>query len=124
MERMEGVRLMKGVDELKVEGRRRRGTLKWEDCVMRDLGGVGGECRMRAMGCRDGSETMMKKYGKQKSMTGISASLTSDYRDKDESNNISTANNNYLTINIAINNKITVTKWLNKQVVDLVASVR
>ena len=40
-----------------------------------------------------GSETglVMKKKGKQKSKTGISASLTPDYRDKEESNNNCTA---------------------------------
>ena len=37
----------------------------------------------------DGSETelVMKKKGKHKSTTGIGASLTPDYREKDESNN-------------------------------------
>ena len=37
----------------------------------------------------DGSEMglVMKKKGKQKSTTGIGASLTLDYRDKEESNN-------------------------------------
>ena len=33
----------------------------------------------------------MKKKGKHKSMTGIRASLTPDYREKEESNNMSTA---------------------------------
>ena len=37
-------------------------------------GGVSSETRL-----------VMMKYGKQKSMTGISASLTPDYRDKEES---------------------------------------
>ena len=31
---------------------------------------------------------VMKKKGKRKSMTGIGASLTPDYREKEESNNI------------------------------------
>ena len=40
--RMERVRLMKRMDALTVEGRRRRGRprLRWEDCVKRDLAGV------------------------------------------------------------------------------------
>ena len=48
VERMEGVRLTKRADALRVEGRRRRGRLRWEGCVKRDLVGVGGEWRMRA----------------------------------------------------------------------------
>ena len=45
VDRMEGERLTKRVDALRVEGRRRRGKprLRWEDCVKRDLVGVGGE---------------------------------------------------------------------------------
>ena len=45
VERMEGIRLAKRVDVLRVEGRRRRGRprLRWEDCVKRDLMGVGVE---------------------------------------------------------------------------------
>ena len=45
VERMEGVRLTTRTDALRVEGRRRRGRprLRWEDCVKRDLVGVGGE---------------------------------------------------------------------------------
>ena len=41
---------MKKVDALGVKGRRRRGRLRlrWEDCMKRDLVGVGGEWRMRA----------------------------------------------------------------------------
>ena len=43
-----GERLMKRAGGLRVEGRRRRGRprLRWEDCVTRDLEGVGGEGRM------------------------------------------------------------------------------
>ena len=37
---MEGVRLTKRADALRVEGRGRRGRLRWEDCVKRDLVGV------------------------------------------------------------------------------------
>ena len=50
VERMEGVRLTKRADALGVEGRRRRGRprLRWEDCVKRDLVGVGGEWSTRA----------------------------------------------------------------------------
>ena len=50
MERMEGVRLTKRVDVLRVEGRRRRGRprLRWEDCVKTYLVGVGWVWRMRA----------------------------------------------------------------------------
>ena len=45
VERMEGVRLTKRADAIRVEGRRRRGRprLRWEDCMKRDLAGVGGE---------------------------------------------------------------------------------
>ena len=45
VERMEGVRLTKRADALGVEGRRKGGRprLRWEDCVKRDLVGVGGE---------------------------------------------------------------------------------
>ena len=88
------VRLTKRVGALEVEGRRRRGRprLRWEDCMKRDLVGVRGEWRMRVRdgGSGDDSETglVMKKKGKQKSMTGISASvIRRDYRDKEESNN-------------------------------------
>ena len=44
MERMVGERLTKRADALGVEARRRRGRprLRWEDCVKRDLAGVGG----------------------------------------------------------------------------------
>ena len=53
MERMEGERLTRRTDVLRVEGRRRRGRsrLRLEDCVKRYLVGVGGEWRMSA---RDG----------------------------------------------------------------------
>ena len=44
---------VKTADALRVEGRRRRGRprLRWEDCVKRDLAGVGVQWRMSA---RDG----------------------------------------------------------------------
>ena len=47
MERMVGARLTKRADMLGVEGRRRRGRLRWEDYVKRNLVVVGGEWRMR-----------------------------------------------------------------------------
>ena len=52
VERMEGVRLTKREGALGVEGRRIKGRprLRWEDCVKRDLEGVGGEWRTRARG--------------------------------------------------------------------------
>ena len=34
------------------------------------------------------TELVMKKKGKHKSMTGIGASLTPDYRENEESNNL------------------------------------
>ena len=45
VEIMEGERLTKRADALRVEGRIRRGRprLRWEDCVKRDIAGVGGE---------------------------------------------------------------------------------
>ena len=51
VERMEGVRLTKRADALGVECRRRRGSpiLRLEDCVKRDLVGVGGEWKARTM---------------------------------------------------------------------------
>ena len=47
MERMEGELLTKRADALRVEDRRRRGSLRlrWEDCVKRDLVGVGNEIK-------------------------------------------------------------------------------
>ena len=47
--RMEGERLTKEADELRVEGKRRRGRprLRWEDCVKRYFVGVGGASRTR-----------------------------------------------------------------------------
>ena len=68
VERMEGVRLMKRVDALRVECRRGRPRLRWEDCVKRDLVGIGGEGRMRARGGGrgDSSETgSVRDEGKQ-----------------------------------------------------------
>ena len=46
---MEGKRLMKRVDAVRVAGRRRRRRLqpRWEDCVKRDLAGLGGRTRVR-----------------------------------------------------------------------------
>ena len=46
VERIEGERLTKGANVLSVEGRRRRRKLRWEDCVKRDLAGLGGEREM------------------------------------------------------------------------------
>ena len=56
IERMEGVRLTKKADALRVEGTMRRGRprLRWEDCVKTDLVGVGGEWRMRVRESRSG----------------------------------------------------------------------
>ena len=48
VERMEGVRLTKRTDSLRVEGRRGRPRLRRENYVKRDLAEVGGEWRMRA----------------------------------------------------------------------------
>ena len=48
VERIEGVRLAKRADALRVEGRRRSGRPRREDCVKRDLVEVGGEGRMRS----------------------------------------------------------------------------
>ena len=48
VERMKGVRLTKRADALGVESRRRRGRPRCEDCVKRDLVGVGREWRMKA----------------------------------------------------------------------------
>ena len=97
VERMEGVEwLMKRVDVLRVEGRRRRGRPIREDCVKRDLGGVKGEWRMRA---RDGGGDGWwrwqwdgisdRRRRKTNMMTGINASLILllGFRDKEESNN-------------------------------------
>ena len=89
VERMERLRLTKIADALGVEGRRRRG-MRWEDCVERDLVGLGGEWRTKARdrGSGDGSKTelVMKKKRKHKSTTGIGASLIPDYSEKEESN--------------------------------------
>ena len=56
--------------------------------MKRGLAGVGGTWRMRAMdrGSGDVSETGSAKGGKgKKSKIGTGASLTPDFRDKDES---------------------------------------
>ena len=63
--------------------------------MKRDLAGVGGKLRMRAMGGgletaggdRNKTGLVVEKKGK-KSTTGIGASFTQDYRDKEESKNI------------------------------------
>ena len=89
---MEGVRLTKRADALRVEGRRKRGRprLRWEDCVKKDL--VGAEWRMRArdkgveMGGGDSNEAGLVMKEEKKSMTSIGASLTPDYRVKEETN--------------------------------------
>ena len=91
MERMEGVRLMKRADALRVEGRRGgRPKFKGEDCMKRYLAGMENEGEGWGgveMSGGDGSEMGLAMKGKQKSTTGISASLNPDYRDKEESNN-------------------------------------
>ena len=70
------LRLMKRLGALRVECRRGRLRLRWEDC-----GGEGwGEWRQVV------EMAVLKK--KQSLMTGIGASLTPDYRDKEESNKI------------------------------------
>ena len=50
--------------------------------------GVGGEWRTRARDSGEGRWGSVSGKGKQKSTTGIGASLTSNFRDKEESNNI------------------------------------
>ncbi|KAI0232663.1 SPRY domain-containing SOCS box protein 2 [Lamellibrachia satsuma] len=70
----------------------------WEDCVKRYLAGMENGWRMRArdggMETVDGDDsetgTVTKKKGK-KWTTNICASLTPDYREKEESNNMSVA---------------------------------
>ena len=59
LEIMEGERLTKRGDALRVEGRRRRGRLRltWVYCTKRDLAGVGGERRMRT---KDGGVKMVE----------------------------------------------------------------
>ena len=47
---MEEERLTKRADVLTVEGRRGRKRLRWEECMKRDLVGVGEEGRMRVEG--------------------------------------------------------------------------
>ena len=59
-------------------------------------------------GGADGSETglVIKTKWKQNSMTGIGASLTLDYKDKDESNNIYTCHvvKHYSYLHVTITN--------------------
>ena len=91
---MEVERLTKRTEALRVEGSRIRGIprLTWEDCVKRDLAGMGGEWIIREKDRRSGddSETgsVTKKKVKQNSKTGIGASLTPDYSYKEKNNNI------------------------------------
>ena len=62
MERMEEVRMMKRADVLRVEGRRRRGRLRREDYVKRDLAGVGVENKSEGWGeWRQVVETAVKQ---------------------------------------------------------------
>ena len=52
MERIEGERLTKRADAVRVDGRRRRGKsrLRWEDCMKRYLAGVRSGERERGIG--------------------------------------------------------------------------
>ena len=76
MERMEGRLLMKRADVLRVEGRRERGRrkLRWEDCVKRDLAGIGGAWR------RGRGEGGWWRWQKDE----INASITLYLRDQEE----------------------------------------
>ena len=80
MERMEGERLTKRADALRVEGRRiiGRPTPRREDCVKRDLSRAGGVrgTRTRDTWREDGGETgSVTKKKEKKSTTGIGDSL-------------------------------------------------
>ena len=72
-------RLTKRANALKMESRRRKGRprLRWEDCVKKNLAGVGGEWRMKARdggvetGGKEGSKmgsVMEKKENKNQQM--------------------------------------------------------
>ena len=68
VERMADDRLPKRAAELRVEGRRRRGRpmLRWEDCVMRDVGKAGEEGDWKKTtrdrgGCKRLSDETVKK---------------------------------------------------------------
>ena len=80
VERMEGERLTKRADAEWIIG---RPTPRWEDCVKRDLARAGGVWRTRTRDTwrGDSGETgsVTKKKEKQKSTTGIGASLTLDF---------------------------------------------
>ena len=53
-------------------GRRGRPRMRWEDCVMRGLAGLGGgQWRIRVRGSGDGSETVTVMEGEPKSRTSI-----------------------------------------------------
>ena len=93
VEKMEGERerSTKRAHALKVEDRRRKGrpTLRWEDCVKRDLAGVGESVENESEGWGktvggDGEKS------EKKSTIGVGDNLSPDSRDKEESNNCET----------------------------------
>ena len=71
MERMEGERSTK-----RVEGRRKRGRLRWEDCVKRDLVGLG-----------DKVENATERWGRGEGWLRLQSSRISNGEIKQESNN-------------------------------------